>query len=727
MPKKENNDIKIMTADEYLKAKSALDQNKKKNLFIAEGALGSLLNELNTTDKSYLKETLEPYANAIQTLKNLTGKNELNQALKTMSGFKDFLLSENNGKTNYRLILDDQSLLGENADTYSDNEVAEYILTLSNIMNLGITVQDLAKAAEKKEINPDLETRKINTEKIETYDQLNAEKAKGKNFLDHTSKEYDSVSKMQQEVSNFCSLLEKRLDDSRENGAKPDLEVVDILNRSKRFAKSIQDMREGLFEVPRNTQRVESGLKEFVNYLEFLNSYSSNGNTMYNEISSLSKSLNDWKPAMINFISGINNIEKVIRSGYDISKIAEKKNLGDNFTKTGDVWIKSLRQSNKNFKPEDYIATIFAVRMISGCGRDDFDTLSKSRVSSYNVIFKRNAILEHPEFKNFMETLNNDPKKMATAMKHANSTGHGGALEDMFREYLLNKPAGELTNDPLLARYMPTALDRIEVLQEQAKTALKEGKTPEKAMAEIAVVRDFVRATHNSKETLKVKIPANGKLQEETNTLANSNFMKKCATNHPEITNLIKEGHGGKMVEEINKGISGSLGQYLSNENRFFITYKFNVNKFPNKLAENSDNAKKLFEEIKAEQAKNIPNKGKLNELGKIGKEIIAESIALNALWQESNYSTDTAINWKKINKAKTALLENEVVTNVLFKGKDINEISKRLESFGTDRKPTNYCNKATADLKKALAPDATKFGEIKLPNVAPKVPGKVM
>ena len=333
---------------------------------------------------------------------------------------------------------------------------------------------------------------------------------------------------------------------------------------------------------------------------------------------------------------------------------------------------------------------------------------------------------EHPEFKKFMETLRNDPQKMATAMKHANSTGHGGALEDMFREYLLNKPAGELTNDPLLARYMPTALDRIEVLQNQAKAALKEGKTPEKAMAEIAVVRDFVRATQNSKETLKVKIPANGKLQEETNTLANSNFMKECAKK-PNITNLIKEGHGGKMVEEINNGISGSLGQYLSNENRIFINYKFNANSFPNKLAENSDNAKKLFEEIKAEQAKNIPNKDKLNELGKFGKEIIAESIALNALWQESDYSSDTAINWKKINKAKTALLENEVVRNALFKGKDINEISKQLESFGTDRKPTNFCNKATADLKKALAPDAPKFGEIKLPNVAPKVTGKVM
>ena len=126
MPKKENNEIKIMTADEYLKANSELDQNKKKNLFIAEGNLGSLLNELNTIDKSYLKETLEPYANAIKTLKNTTGKKELNQALKTMSGFKDFLLSENNGKTNYRRILDDQSLLDEKA-------IRSLIITLGNL------------------------------------------------------------------------------------------------------------------------------------------------------------------------------------------------------------------------------------------------------------------------------------------------------------------------------------------------------------------------------------------------------------------------------------------------------------------------------------------------------------------------------------------------------------------------------------------------------------------
>ena len=53
-------------------------------------------------------------------------------------------------------------------------------------------------------------------------------------------------------------------------------------------------------------------------------------------------------------------------------------------------------------------------------------------------------------------------------------SGHGGDLEKSFKDHLKKLPAGELRNDPVLRRYMPTAKERIEELQKQAATVGKE-------------------------------------------------------------------------------------------------------------------------------------------------------------------------------------------------------------------------------------------------------------
>lgn len=99
--------------------------------------------------------------------------------------------------------------------------------------------------------------------------------------------------------------------------------------------------------------------------------------------------------------------------------------------------------------------------------------------------------------------LNDDPKAMEKAVSAAKS-GHGGALDDLFRKHVKELPAGSLSNNPLLARYMPTVKERIEFLQ----THLPEdtGKV-DKYVAEIIALRNLVHAERGKKSSLDKPIP----------------------------------------------------------------------------------------------------------------------------------------------------------------------------------------------------------------------------
>ena len=66
---------------------------------------------------------------------------------------------------------------------------------------------------------------------------------------------------------------------------------------------------------------------------------------------------------------------------------------------------------------------------------------------------------------------------------------HGGELDDMFRKHLRTLPAGELRNDAILKRWMPTVKERIESLQEQAKKSLNAGREVYREATEIMQLR----------------------------------------------------------------------------------------------------------------------------------------------------------------------------------------------------------------------------------------------
>ena len=189
------------------------------------------------------------------------------------------------------------------------------------------------------------------------------------------------------------------------------------------------------------------------------------------------------------------------------------------------------------------LAGIFGVRMAVGAERNELSALKTAQITEDQKLYYQRQLLENPIFQQFCSENMNELNRLAK------KRGHGGALEDKFRDYLCKLPAGQLPNDPSLRRWLPTCRERIEALQKQA-AASESGVDRVEAMAEIVVLRGIARADRGNKRSLEKPIPV-----DESNSLQNSTrlLMEKRDFQEAAYANrkYISEGHGGKMVEKI--------------------------------------------------------------------------------------------------------------------------------------------------------------------------------
>ena len=117
----------------------------------------------------------------------------------------------------------------------------------------------------------------------------------------------------------------------------------------------------------------------------------------------------------------------------------------------------------------------------------------------------------------------------------------------MFTAYLKTRPAGQLHNDPVLERYMPTVKSRIDFLQNKAAESYnKERKAPVPEIAEIVALRYLSTSKITKKTNLDAKIPANNELTERVaKHVKSAKFNARCES--PVILNYIRKGHGEVM------------------------------------------------------------------------------------------------------------------------------------------------------------------------------------
>ena len=233
--------------------------------------------------------------------------------------------------------------------------------------------------------------------------------------------------------------------------------------------------------------------------------------------------------------------------------------------KTADKWIEDFRKPESLYKivdgrktvDFDKVVKIMAARHAAGSVRGSAEKLVTTNIREKDLDKRAADLKKLPHFNDFLESLK-DPAKQRK-MLSAIGKGHCGGLDDMFTEYLKNLPAGQLENTPELERYMPTAKDRIEALQNQTKQL---GRTPADlkkkatAAAEIVQLRNLVQAERKKKSTLDVKIPVCsakepadprenlqagiGKLIEDE-----AAYGALCSD---DAQGLLREGHGGEMT-----------------------------------------------------------------------------------------------------------------------------------------------------------------------------------
>ena len=126
-------------------------------------------------------------------------------------------------------------------------------------------------------------------------------------------------------------------------------------------------------------------------------------------------------------------------------------------------------------------------------------------------------------------------------------TGHGGALEDEFKDYVQNL---DVMPQDVPDRYMPTAYDRIEALQKK----IREPDLPQKENAadlyvELIAAREAVNAQRGKSDTLKVRLEQ-AKIRETVKTWKNCTAFREFV-NDPDsgAREAATAGHGGALAD----------------------------------------------------------------------------------------------------------------------------------------------------------------------------------
>lgn len=207
-------------------------------------------------------------------------------------------------------------------------------------------------------------------------------------------------------------------------------------------------------------------------------------------------------------------------------------------------------------------ASILSARAAAGAVRGKKGSLDKVPDPKTYEEGRRN-LLNNRHFKDFMKKCGEDPA-LAEKTRKAVLSGHGGALEDLFKKHLRELPPGQLSNDPELAHFMPTAKERIESLQKQIKALPKDYDiidTPKEerdvrvaAAAEILRLRAMVKAEFGNKASLNKPIPVQSAYPPVSSLTADVVKLSRAEGigpnfELPQVQKLLVKGHGGKMAE----------------------------------------------------------------------------------------------------------------------------------------------------------------------------------
>ncbi len=312
----------------------------------------------------------------------------------------------------------------------------------------------------------------------------------------------------------------------------------------------------------------------------------------------------------------------------------------------------------------DRFLKIMAARELADSVRGDKKKLVAAELSAEDIDARALTMKKNGTFSRFLDEVKNDPRKMKAAIAAAGK-GHGGGLDDMFKDYVKNQKAAALRNDNILKRYMPTVKERIEILQDQYKNivdlreslddvteslgslrgrwrdanryvslskkkkklgqALEDAGTVERITAEIIQLRNLGHAVKGKKSSLDKPIPVvSGSEPESLSRNAEElAYRDQGVLVDEDVAGLIRSGHGGEMAEKARAMANESLDP---EENRKELAI-YNENTVGGRLDRLKRNAGKLAKELGQRAEQDAP----AQDLMKRSMDLLAETIILDS------------------------------------------------------------------------------------------------
>ena len=232
-------------------------------------------------------------------------------------------------------------------------------------------------------------------------------------------------------------------------------------------------------------------------------------------------------------------------------------------------WIKHCYQSNgklygegpKNYSSleADTLLKIMAVRSLANSVRKDKSQLLTTQLSADQIAEKARQIKQDTLSEGlgaFLAKVRTD-RKLGKEVISAVTTGHGGGLEDLFSRHLAQtaEPGAPVCTSKM-TRWMPTAKQRIEALQEMLRSGNLKEHQRRMALAEIIAARELTEARRGgafsgADERLNRKLSPDALVNR-------ARQVNEClGLLSPEKQELLLEkavnGHGGAMLEDYKK------------------------------------------------------------------------------------------------------------------------------------------------------------------------------
>ncbi|MCR5336994.1 MAG: hypothetical protein K6E75_00410 [Lachnospiraceae bacterium] len=697
-----------------------------------------LLSDLNKDKTSAFYGKLGEYAIAISMImKNSSFKKrekDVKNAMTKLESFNDFLISGENNTVYQDLLTEGSAKYGKNK-----HDIDKALNSFSKFVQMGLDLNKIQqKQAEFDENNVGLiDDGKTPLESAEIFEKRTrrgntfAAKPNERKSAQQLSEAFSSaVLAMEDQISAYERKKQRNSAVSDEDTQAYEQNIA-LVEKLKKYQSALKILTADPGGLDHGTPARQSALND----LRDMQSVLEDGMpvTNYNWIIKQAAKGNQAKSEEVHEViikRGLNTLDSTLHYGINPAKATELKQeykdlieqrkqeqarieKAKNNRTTADKWLNYLkhmmsgdkRQAKDSFKqyPKDYFATIMAARDIAGVERNQPSILMRTSISQYDLKKRREALI-HPggHLAQFLDKLASDPAYLAKAEKAA-SAGHCGGVDDMFKDYLKNLPAGQLKNDdPSIARFMPTVQERIEALQKQAKACRKKGEMPYAQAAEIVVLRNMIKAERYEKDSLNFKIPLPGKnLSDEVTKMASRESFRDVVT-EPKVLSNIGSGHGGEMLTQMRKAYGKTVGK----KDYKAAAEVLAEGTFDGRLKQiklEAGQYRKELDKLMADHKKGVLlDADDFGNMYKKCRALIAEDIALNQYFEKHPKTTSgDNIPWKKIRKLQGEIMDNLNMNGALFDGETHNpeKIGKRLDQLRDSEGTMGFYESAKKDV----------------------------